>query len=82
GVLVVCVQGIVSLLCPLYSMSCVELLRLFHQLRSSLGHLGFVVMQDQRCPAVGALDLQGDTRSDTSPAVPARQLATTAPWKV
>ncbi|RMU16599.1 hypothetical protein ALP26_05237 [Pseudomonas savastanoi pv. glycinea] len=61
---------------------CDERFRLFNQKRSSLGHLGYVVMQDQRCTCVGALDLQGYSRSHKSPAVIALQLATTAPWPV
>ncbi|WP_375234041.1 hypothetical protein [Pseudomonas syringae group genomosp. 3] len=39
-------------------------------------------MQDQRCTAIGALDLQGYSRRHTSPAVIALQLATTAPWPI
>ncbi|KAA8692983.1 PAAR domain-containing protein [Pseudomonas caricapapayae] len=77
-----CVQAIDSLLSPQNSMACDERFRLFNQQRSSLGHLGYVVMQDQRCTAFGALDLQGYSRSHTSPAVTALQLATTAPWPV
>ncbi|WP_122312694.1 PAAR domain-containing protein [Pseudomonas coronafaciens] len=64
------------------SLACDERFRLFDQKRSSLGHLGYVVIQDQRCTAVGVLDLQGYSRSHTSPAVIALQLATTAPWPV
>ncbi len=76
------VEAVDSLLSPQNSMACDERFRLFNQQRSNLDHLGYVLMQDQRCTAVGALDLQGYSRSHKSPAVIALQLATTAPWPV
>ncbi|MCL6306055.1 PAAR domain-containing protein [Pseudomonas syringae] len=76
------VQAVDSLPSQRNSMACDERFRLFNQQRSSLGHLGYVLMQDQHCTAIGALDLHGYSRSHTSHAVTAVQLATTAPWPV
>ncbi|AQL36759.1 PAAR domain-containing protein [Pseudomonas syringae] len=76
------VQSVNSLAGERGPIVCDERFRLFNQKRSSLGHLGYVVMQDQRCTAIGALDLQGYSRRHTSPAVIALQLATTAPWPI
>ncbi|OUM06653.1 hypothetical protein BW686_14140 [Pseudomonas syringae] len=64
------------------SVMCDERFRLFNDKRTSLGHLGYVVMQDQRCTAVSALDVQGYSRSHKSPAVAALQIATNAPRPV
>ncbi|RMO83845.1 hypothetical protein ALQ33_04569, partial [Pseudomonas syringae pv. philadelphi] len=76
------VKSVDSLVGQQESILCDERFRLLNHKRSSLGHLSYVVMQDQRCTAVGALDLQGYSRSHTSPAAIALQLATTAPWPV
>ncbi|POQ05237.1 hypothetical protein CFBP3846_03744 [Pseudomonas syringae pv. avii] len=76
------VQSVNSLVGERGPIVCDERFRLFNQKRSSLGHLVYVVMQDQRCTAIGALDLQGYSRRHTSPAVIALQLATTAPWPI
>ncbi|MBI6851126.1 hypothetical protein BTW15_02355 [Pseudomonas syringae pv. tomato] len=76
------VQSVDSVVGKRESMMCDERFRLFNDKRSSLGHLGYVVMQDQRCTAVSALDVQGYSRSHTSTAVTALQLATNAPRPV
>ncbi|WP_412763006.1 PAAR domain-containing protein [Pseudomonas savastanoi] len=60
------VHSVNSLVGQRESIMCDERFRLFNQKRSSLGHLGYVVMQDQRCTCVGALDLQGYSRGSIS----------------
>ncbi|MCI3943681.1 PAAR domain-containing protein [Pseudomonas syringae] len=76
------VQSVDSVVSKRDSMICDERFRLFNDKRSSLGHLGYVVLQDQRCTAVSALDMQGYSSSHTSTGVTALQLATNAPRPV
>ncbi|KPZ14399.1 hypothetical protein BTW15_23380 [Pseudomonas syringae pv. tomato] len=76
------VQPVDSAMGQQESKVCDERFRLFNEKRSSLGHLGYVVVQDQRCTAVSTLDVQGYSRSHTSTAVTALQLATHAPRPV
>lgn len=45
----------------------------------SLGHMGYVILQDDQCTACGALDSQGNSRSHCSTAPITLQPATFAP---
>ncbi|WP_122670373.1 PAAR domain-containing protein [Pseudomonas viridiflava] len=75
-------QSVYSAIGQRASMMCDERFRLVNDKRSNLGHLGYVVMQEQHCTAVSALDVQGFSRSHKSPAVTALQIATNAPRPV